>query len=353
MVERRSTAKLEARLLRRAADLTIVHHVDEAGVVASRGREVLTLRSQTSSISTHGKFPAGYPRDLFGWSRITERFARADMCCIYRTSTGLMLGVRRGVVYHIETGSYRSLFEVQGDCPLHNSIAEAVSGNLYFGDYFRNPERGAVYLYRVSPDLASHAVAHRFDRGQIRHIHGVYRDPFIASRLWVTVGDNDGENHIYFTDDEFATLDRIGDGSQMFRAVGLLFFANHIAWGTDSPSMPNRMVTMDRKTEQIEQHQPMPSPVWYATQTTDGVFLATSSVEHGAAATADAAKVWASRDARIWSEILSFTKDRWPMPYFKWGTIALPSGRFASDNVWISGEGVNGLDGCSINFAVV
>lgn len=163
----------------------------------------------------------------------------------------------------------------------------------------------------------------------------------------MSVGDNDGECHLYWTDDEFASLSRIGDGSQLWRAVGLVFTPTKVIWGTDSPHRPNHFVSMDRLTGRLDLGQPVDGTVWYAGTTSDGVFFAGTSVEKGPGVTTNQARVYLSRDGLEWRPCASFTKDALPMPLFKWGTLSFPSGSFPVSRIWISGEALRGLDGVS------
>ena len=54
-----------------------------------------------------------------------------------------------------------------------------------------------------------------------------------------------------------------------------------------------------------------------------------------------------SLDGRTFEVAASFDKDAWPMPWFKFGSLSLPSGHYSSKRFWLSGEGVRGLDGGS------
>ena len=39
-------------------------------------------------------------------------------------------------------------------------------------------------------------------------MHGIFIDPY-DGRIWVTTGDDDHESAIWFTDDEFKTLEKV------------------------------------------------------------------------------------------------------------------------------------------------
>jgi hypothetical protein len=89
------------------------------------------------------------------------------------------------------------------------------------------------------------------------------------------------------------------------------------------------------------------SSAWYAVQTSDGAYLATTVVEPGPSIQARRAFLLQSRDGLEWREAASFAKDALPMPWFKSGSLSLPSGSFSSRAFWLSGEAVRGLDGRS------
>jgi hypothetical protein len=289
--------------------------------------------------------PFRFPRDLSFGVRILERLLRADKCLVVPHAKAIVV-IRSGKVYRWDERLVE-LGVIQGDCPLHASACSGKSGALYFGEYFMNPERGPVSVFRVCPSGERLEVAYVFPAGTLRHVPGVYRDPFHHRRLRVSVGDNDGECHLYWTDDEFNSLSRIGDGSQLWRAVGLVFTPTKVIWGTDSPHRTNHFVSWDRHNGELEVGQKVDGTVWYAGTTSDGIFFAGTSVEKGPGVTTNKASVYLSSDGHEWSPCVSFTKDALPMPLFKWGTLSFPTGTFPASRIWISGEALRGLDGVS------
>ena len=241
------------------------------------------------------------------------------------------------------------MFRIQGDCVLHGGICDDVEGWSYLGEYFRNPERGPVRIWRMSPDHNLHEVAHEFAAGSIRHVHGIYRDPFEDSALWVTVGDYAGECYILRTRDRFNSLERFGDGGQIYRAVKLFFTQEHVCWLTDSNLEQNYACRMDRAKSRLEMGQTIPNSTWYGATTADGLQIAFTTVEPGPAKQRDEAAVLVSDDGFTWHEVGAFRKDIWrPQRVFKFGVIACPSGTYSSDSVYLSGEGLRGLDGKTV-----
>jgi hypothetical protein len=336
------------------SEATILHHIDAEGLLwATRGRTIFKGKPDTSWERVNS-FPRAYPRDLFGFSRPTARAMRADKANLYVNTSGGILGIRAGIAFAVKaSGDLRLILEIQGDSVLHGGICEDQEGWTYFGEYFMNPGRGEVHIFRIDPELRAWEIAHTFEGGEVRHVHGVYRDPHDHQALWVTCGDAVGECYLYRTRDRFSTIERIGEGTQLWRAVRLFFTEDAVCWLTDSQLEQNYSCAWDRRTHQLELGQRLDAPAWYGSTTTEGLHLAFTTVEPGPAVHRDTAGIFASRDAFNWKEIYRFSKDSWrPMKLFKYGVISCPSGPMSLSSFYISGEGLRGLDGISARLSI-
>jgi hypothetical protein len=310
--------------LERIPEITILHHLDTEGQLwATRGRTIVKGESGAKWAQV-ADFPRAYPRDLFGFSRPTARAMRADKANVYVNTHGGMLGIRAGIVYALDLkGNLTSLFEIQGDSVLHGGICEDQNGWTYFGEYFMNPARGEVHIFRLDPALKTWEIAHTFQAGEVRHVHGIYRDPYDTQALWVTSGDAMGECYLYRTRDRFTTVERIGEGTQLWRAVRLFFTEDAVCWLTDSQLEQNHSCRWDRESQQLTLGQRFDAPAWYGSTTTEGLHLAFTTVEPGPAVSRNTAGIYASQDAFHWEEIYRFPKDAWrPMKLFKYGVIS-------------------------------
>ncbi len=65
----------------------------------------------------------------------------------------------------------------------------------------------------------------------VRHVHAVQVDPY-TDDIWVTTGDTDSESQIGRI--RHGGFDRVGGGSQAWRAVELAFTPSSVLWGMDS-----------------------------------------------------------------------------------------------------------------------
>lgn len=345
---------MKLKILEQYPRMTILHHVDNKNQVWGTSHRWISVRNEKEWLR-FAQFPFHAPRDLFGFSRPTARAFRADKCNVFVNRLGNVLGIRAGQVYKItQNNAPQPLFKINGDCVLHGSISEDENGNIYFGEYFMNPSRTAVRIWRVAPDLDAWDIAHEFPTNSIRHIHGVYRDPYDDKAFWIAVGDFSGECFILRTRDAFRTLERFGDGEQIWRAVNLFFTQENVCWITDSNLEPNHACRMDRRTGQIEIGMGIANSGWYGTTCLEGLHVAFTTVEKGPGITSQYSEVLVSRDAFHWESVYSFKKDWYkPVQLFKYGVINCPSGVLSQHALYISGEGLVGLDGRSMRIDIM
>lgn len=353
-VQPQTTPGLRLELLEKLPRVTLLHQLGPDGSLWGTAGRTILLR-QAGVWRPIARFPFAAPRDLFSFSRPTVRASRADKSNLFVNSLGGLLGIRAARVYSFRAGhGLRPLFRISGDSALHGGLCEDTQGWTYLGEYFLNPQRQPVRIWRVDPELESREVAYEFPAESVRHVHGVYRDPFEAEALWVTTGDAQGECHLYRTTDRFRSLDRFGDGGQMWRAVRPFFTPDHIAWLTDSQLEQNFACRLRRVDGSLEVGQPIEAPTWYGTQTSDGLFVAFTTVETGPAVQRKEALILVSQDAFHWQTVHAFHKDPWrPMRLFKNGVISCPSGAMHSQDLYLSGEGLVGLDGICLRARIV
>ena len=90
-----------------------------------------------------------------------------------------------------------------------------------------------------------------------------------------------------------------------------------------------------------------------AAQHTKAIHLAFTTIERGPAIRSDESSILVSTDAFHWEKVFAFKKDFWkPVQVFKYGVISCPSGVMSVNGLYLSGEGLIGLDGVSIKAKV-
>ncbi len=341
--------KLE--IVEKSEEVAVVHYVDERGTWGTKGRKILFRKPSQKGWQIIAKFPFIW-EDLFGLNRLASRALRIEKCIVYPTESGKLLGIRKGKVYDLSAGNARELFSIQGRAPLLRGVARSADGELFFGEYLSNKERGSVNIWAIRSDLSSYRKAYFFPSGSIRHIHGLYCDPFKPERIWVTTGDLNGECYIWYSDDGFKSIERIGDGTQLWRAVGLLFTEEAVNWFTDTNLADNHFVRMDRKTMKAEILYDVDNSTLYSCRTTDGYYIASTIVEEGEFIKSNKATIRVSKDCLNWKSVLSFEKDRYSKVYFGFGAISFPVGQIKSGEVWMNGTALRGVDRCSLRVSI-
>jgi hypothetical protein len=192
---------------------------------------------------------------------------------------------------------------------------------------------------------------HEFPGGSIKHVHGVYTDPY-SDRLWIPTGDFAGECYLYSTDEAFRELTSHGDGQQRWRPVSLLFAPQSIYWGMDSQLETSYLCEFRRASGELIRHRPFPGPVWYSKQLQDGWAVLQTTVEIGPGVLDGCARIFVSRDLQDWRDVAHFRKDFWTMRYFKFGVVAFAAGPQTADDFVIFGEALRGLDGSALRVAL-
>jgi hypothetical protein len=327
-------------------DREIAHHADGELLVTSRHNRVYI--QQAGSEQTLRLPTAGWER-VAGVSRIVRRGRRLDKCNVVPVgpSGEQFVIMRQGTVYHYEldTDELHETLELS-NCRnvLHQSIEVIDDSFVVFGEYGSNSERKSVPVYLSRDAGRSWHVAYEFEPGAIRHVHGCYWDSY-AERIWMLTGDYEGECYFVSADPDFDELNWHGDGSQLWRACNVFFEQDALYWLMDSHLQTSYVVRYDRASGNVERLRPLPGPVWYIKRLSDGWYLAATACEEGDGVKDEFAHVFASRDGENWEEIGRFRHDGWPKGYFKFGVIGFADGEQSSDEFYLFGEALEGIEG--------
>ena len=212
-----------------------------------------------------------------------------------------------------------------------------------FGEYGSNNDRSPVPLWMTRDDGRSWHIEKYLN--SIRHVHGVYGDPF-SSSVWLTTGDKDGECHlIEFRNGETGKFIFHGNGTQLCRPVGLYFSKTFLSWGMDSEISKCQIVTLDRVTGELGRHSFLPGPCWYIKKFLDNSCVFQTSVEVGIGSTSNHSHIFFSQDGVTLYDVAKFKKDFWPKKLFKFGVIGFASGDQTKSDFVIFGEALKGIDG--------
>jgi len=150
---------------------------------------------------------------------------------------------------------------------------------FFFGEYFSNPERTSVRIYKYKYLHKLWEIAYEFLPGQIRHIHAIQKDPF-TGKLWICTGDEDNEAMIGWSDDYFKNIIPIGQGSQIWRACQLVFTKEAVFWGTDTGSEDLAGIyRWDKKNMELTRLHKTGGAVFFGTRLTNGTIVMSTDRE--------------------------------------------------------------------------
>ena len=340
-------SQLQFEIQEQIDNIDFVHFVDDEAVYASFKNVVLKREKGESHFRPIATLPCNLLDRLKLSVKLSRRVFRKRVENVMALPSGTVLAAMDGKIYRIQrNGLTECVYELErGRGTLHRGMAVDPAGCVYIAEYCRNSERSDVAVHKGCDDGQFWAVCYRSDPGKLRHYHGVFYDTF-EDCLWLTSGDEPGENWIMKANLDFSEMRFIGDGSKFYSAVNLIPCEDGIYFGNDDPFGPNYICRLDRESLEVERLQLINGPAWYGYQTNDGLLLFASTVESQDTASDKLAHLYVSSDNRSWKAVHSWPKDGWyPWSVFQLGVINFPGGRAtSSDEIWISGQAFNGFD---------
>jgi hypothetical protein len=316
---------------------------------AEEGNYYLSRRNQLFYSST--LVPPFTPVAVIGapsWRQAVSRFRFAQRLLRFMVTNVIPLNKNEIFVTFDKTvgvirdGKYSGLKGLTRPCRvLRSACAVDAKGNVFFGEYLLNPDRGEMLVYKFSPGDDEVKTIYTFPAESIRHIHGLYYDPYTDSIFCLT-GDVEKECQILQTFDEFHTLHVIGRGDETWRAVSILFAEDVLFYGMDAEMRANHIYRFNRQSFERTSIGEVDGPVYYSKQIgTDDMFF-TTTAENAPSQTENVAAIWnASADGKC-EEIVKFKKDLWHPTLFMFGTIHFPYGNDIADELYFHLVGVMG-----------
>ena len=241
----------------------------------------------------------------------------------------------------IRNGRHEELSGLVRPCRvLRSACAVDADGNVFFGEYLMNNERGEMRVYKYERGSTGVKVVHTFPAGSVRHIHGIYFDLFSGS-LYCLTGDVEGECKILRTSDGFQTLETVGEGGESWRAVSILFTQDSFYYGTDGEVRANNIFKVNRDDLSRTDVGEVSGTVFYSKQVGEDLFF-TTTAENAPSQKENVAALWHVDQNDKCTEIAKFKKDLWHPTLFQFGTIHFPYMNKFDDTLYFHLVGVDG-----------
>ena len=271
--------------------------------------------------------------------RLAQRLLRFMVTNVIPLDNGEIFVTFDKSVGVIRNGRYRDLEGLARPCRvLRSACAVDKNGEIYFGEYLANDDRGPMRVYRYKPGSNELDVPFFFPAGSIKHIHGIYSDPANDSLVCLT-GDKESECRMIRSFDGFDTVETIGEGDETWRAVSMLFDENAMYYGMDAEFRSNHIYRLDRATGERKSLGEVNGTVFYSKQLGDELFFGTTA-ENAPSQTENVAAIWNVSPDGVCTEVAKFQKDSWNRTLFMFGIIHFPYANKLAHHLYFSLVGV-------------
>lgn len=273
--------------------------------------------------------------------RLAQRLLRFIVTNVIPLANGDLFVTFDKTVGVVRNGKFQALTGLARPCRvLRSACAIDPGGDIYFGEYLTNEERGAMRIYRHTPGADSLHIAYTFPPNNIRHIHGLYFDEFTKSIFCLT-GDAEQESQILRSFDGFQTVEIVGRGDETWRAVSVLFTEEAFFYGMDAEFRSNHIYKVARKDVGRTSLCEVDGTVFYSKQLGANLFF-TTTAENAPSQKENVAALWHIDEDERCRNLISFKKDRWHPTLFMFGTIHFPCVNRLENELYFQLVGVEG-----------
>jgi hypothetical protein len=317
----------------------------DGALFASRHLAILRSRDAGARWERVAALPREALRRAAEASRLACRLLRHEVRALVELRDGRLVAAnRRGVFAGPPDGGTLAASRVEGEgLPVLPPLCIGAGPDaVVFGEY-GSPRGRPMRLFASRDGGRSFACVHRFEPGEILHVHNVVWDAG-ERHYWVLAGDFESQPGIGRLSADLARFDWFVRGAQQFRAVELFDLGDRLVYATDSQLEPNALISLDKRSGKSERLRPFEGSCIYAARFGPWYAVATT-VEPSPVNPSRDATLWVSRDLDAWHCVLRARKDRWHADYFQFGSLVLPRGTSEQATLAVSGQAVAGLDG--------
>lgn len=238
---------------------------DRKHLIVAKYNGVYLLNKKTKNLIFKGHVKIPWYDNIFKYFRFYQRLRRLIFYNIIPIGNNrYFLSFSNKIGYLDEKGDFISIINKSKSFKILNNGLSVDGDYIYYGEYFANNKRDKeVSIYRFSKKTFENKIVYSFPPKNIRHIHGIYKDPF-TKYFYVLTGDMPNECRIYISKDKFKSVQLIGGGDESWRAVSLVFTERFIYYGTDSEFISNHVYSLNKKSFSRKKIGSLSGPVYYS-----------------------------------------------------------------------------------------
>jgi hypothetical protein len=314
---------------------------DKEKIIFSKGNKLFSSKHNFTNQILVGEFPTSILYNFLTQFSILKRLFRFyyyNVCPIGKNKIFVTFGKSLGI---FENGNFFSITGLKRPARfLRNACAQDKKGGVYLGEYISNLQRDDIHIYYLAPNSRKLKIVYTFNKNTIRHVHGIYKDPY-SNDLWVLTGDVKDECKILKTSNEFKTLEVVGSGNDNWRAVSIQFTEKNLYFGTDAEFDKNYIFKMDRATYKTKVVSEVDGPIYYSCKIKNQIIFAVTA-EGCPSQKVNKAVLWKLNKNNTASQIKSYDKDIFPIQLMP-GIIHFANGE-AGDYIFGYGIGLKKLN---------
>lgn len=337
--------KIEIICLKNELKNKFVEWQDKERIIFSKGNKLFFSDNNFKNISLIGKFPTNFFIELLSKISIARRLLRYYYYNVYPLNKNRIFVTFRKTLGVFEDNKFCSLNGLVRPARfLRNACAKDKKGGMYLGEYITNLSRDHIHIYYLPPDSLDLKIVYTFKKNTVRHIHGIYKDPF-SNEFWILTGDVENECKVLKTSDGFKTITTVGSGNENWRAVSIQFTKDNVYFGTDAEFNQNYIFKINRKSFKSSVVSKINGPVYYSGKIKEQIFFIVTA-EGCPSQIENKASIWQLNKDDTASLLKSYTKDMLPIQFMP-GTIHLANG-ITEDYIYGYGIGLKNLNHKSI-----
>ncbi len=217
--------------------------VDSKNLLVSKSNRIYIFDLENKSFSFLVNLPCRRSTKCVLKFSILSRLYRAEIIYGIHFYNNNFLVCFENFIYNVDisTKEVKKVYEsLNGRRPLSINVVKSVnsfSDGAYFGEYFSNITRKEVNVFRINFDF-SIQVIHVFSKGIIEHVHSLIYDKY-RDCFWILTGDFDEAAAIWQAKSNFAIVNKIVGGKQVFRSCVAFPIADGLLYATDSQYQRN------------------------------------------------------------------------------------------------------------------
>lgn len=320
---------------------------------ASQGLKLYKSDDDAASFELVAGFSASFFDKTIAKNNFTSRVLRAGYHSILPLADGAIVAVLRKTIAYKAANSqeFKPVLKIKrGTRPLN--LCQSNSGKLFFGEYFQNNDRDEVYVYG-SDNAQDWDIVYSFKKAEIRHVHGIFYDPY-RQGMWLLSGDLDQESALWFTDDDFKTLEPVARGTQQARAVAIIPLEDGLIVPMDTPQEVNYIQHFNLDTG-FRNLAELPGSAFHIINA-NGLYLVSTVAEKSKVNKASGASVFASVDLENWQQINDFQEEmkvpKIVQRIIRYPDIILTPGDYRGEFGYARAQAVRNIDGKMLQWKI-